>query len=142
MKRYSLLIIVLFLPFYLPAQEASPKKLKVFIDCSNTWCDMTYIRTEINVVDFLLDRVAADVHVLITSMRNGSGGNQYQLILYGQNSFKTVKDTIRFATDPNATDFERRERTIRFLMMGLAPPGGQDHAGGWGDHWNEDRSCF
>jgi hypothetical protein len=121
MKRDSLLIIVLFLPFYLPAQESSPQKLKVFIDCSNTWCDMTYIRTEINVVDFLLDRVAADVHVLITSMRNGSGGNQYQLILYGQNSFKTVKDTIRFATDPNATDFERRERTIRFLMMGLAP---------------------
>ena len=62
---------------------------------------MTYIRTEINIVDFFLDRIAPDVHVLITSIRNGSGGRQYQLIFYGQNSYKADRDTLHFATAPN-----------------------------------------
>lgn len=82
---------------------------------------MTFVRTEINVVDFMLDRIAADVHVLITSLRNGSGGRQYQIIFYGQNSYKQVKDTLRFATDPNATDFERRDAIVKYIKFGLAP---------------------
>ena len=82
---------VLFLSFILAmaasAQNNSGQKerLKVFIDCSNTWCDMDFIRTEINIVDFLADRLASDVHVLITSQNTGSGNNQYQMIFYGQN---------------------------------------------------------
>src|SRR5687768_18532348 len=84
------------------------KRLRVFVDCSNTWCDNTFIRTEINIVDFLLDRIAADVHLLITSIQNGSGGSQFQMIFYGQNRFKNITDTLRFNLDPNATDSERR----------------------------------
>lgn len=96
-------------------------RLKVFIDCSSTWCDMSYIRTEINLVDFMLDRIAADVHVLITDQGTGSGGRKYQLIYFGQNNFRYVKDTISFSTDPNATDFERRGLLIKYLQLGLAP---------------------
>ncbi len=82
---------------------------------------MTFVRTEINVVDFMLDRIAADVHVLITSLRNGSGGRQYQVIFYGQNGYKNVKDTLSFSTDPNATDFETRDVMVKYLKLGLAP---------------------
>lgn len=96
-------------------------RLKVFIDCTSTWCDMSYIRTEINLVDFMLDRIAADVHVLITEQGTGSGGRKYQLIYFGQNNFRYVKDTISFSTDPNATDFERRGLLIKYLQLGLAP---------------------
>ena len=96
-------------------------KLKVFVDCSNTWCDMSFIRTEINIIDFMLDRLAADVHVLITEQRTGSGGSKYQLIFFGQNSFKNIQDTIRFDTGPNQTDFERRDMLIKYLKLGLAP---------------------
>jgi hypothetical protein len=59
--------------------------------------------------------------VLITSLRNGSGGRQYQVIFYGQNSFKTYRDTLKFITGPNATDFEIRESMVKHLMLGLAP---------------------
>jgi hypothetical protein len=41
------------------------KKLSVFVDC-NTYCDMNFIRTELTLVDFLLDRTVADVHILIS----------------------------------------------------------------------------
>jgi len=80
-------------------------KLKVFIDCSSTWCDMNFIRSEINLVDFMLDRIAADVHVLVTNQSTGSGGSSYQLIFFGQNRFKQLQDTLLFITDTNSTDF-------------------------------------
>lgn len=82
---------------------------------------MQYIRSEINIVDFLLDNAAADVHVLITSQSTGSGGNQYQLIFFGQQYFKNQTDTLRFNTDPNATEFEERDLLLKYLKTGLIP---------------------
>lgn len=82
---------------------------------------MTFIRSEINIVDFMLDRQAADVHVLITEQQTGGGGSQYQFIFFGQNQFKQMADTIRFNTDANATDFEERDLFIKYLKLGLAP---------------------
>jgi|KBSSwiS6_1023812.scaffolds.fasta_scaffold00482_11 hypothetical protein len=101
-------------------QDSRPARLKVFIDCHNG-CDMNYIRTEINIVDFLLDRVAADVHVLITDQNTGSGGDRYQLIFYGQNQFALMRDTIYFDNDANNTDFEERELLVKYLKLGLTP---------------------
>ncbi len=109
------------------ATEEAPKKvggagrLKVYVDCSNTWCDDNFIKTEINIVDFLLDRIAADVHVLITSQQNGSGGSQLQLIFYGQNKFKNLPDTLSYNIDPNATESERRDAIAKYIKLGLTP---------------------
>lgn len=120
-KHLPLLALILF-GHFLPAQDNQPpRRLKVFIDCSNTWCDQTFIRSEINIVDFLLDNQASDVHVLITEQSTGSGGSQYQLIFFGQNSFKHISDTLRFNTDPNATEFEERDLLIKYLKLGLSP---------------------
>lgn len=99
----------------------STKKLQVFIDCSNTWCDEQFIRTEINVVDFLLDRLAADVHLLITRTNNGAGGSQYQLIVYGQGELKSHRDTIKFEIPPVSTDFEIRDQIVKHIKRGLTP---------------------
>lgn len=112
------LVFLSFLQGY--AQEINKKsKLKVFIDCQ-TWCDLNYIRSEINIVDFLLDRKAVDVHVLITSRPTGSGGNQGQLIFYGQNRFAKSIDSLWFHTQPNATDYEIRNQLVKYLQLGLA----------------------
>ena len=123
MRKPFLLITLLLLAFFIKAQNTSPSthRLKVFIDCSNTWCDQTFIKTEINIVDFLLDNQAADLHILITEQSTGSGGSQYQLIFFGQNQFKNQSDTLRFITSPNATDFEERDILIKYLKLGLAP---------------------
>ena len=123
MRKPFLLVMLLLFTFLIKAQNNSQSvhRLKVFIDCSNTWCDQTFIKTEINIVDFLLDNQAADLHILITEQSTGSGGSQYQLIFFGQNQFKNQSDTLRFNTTPNATDFERRDKFIKYLKLGLAP---------------------
>ncbi len=116
-----LIVLPVIVCLSLTFATAQPARLKVFIDCSSIWCDMTYFRSEINVVDFLLDRVASDVHVLMTSQRNGSGGRQYQFIFYGQSDLRKQTDTLRFAADPNATDFEIRGLMLKYLVLGLSP---------------------
>ena len=115
------LVVVILMPSVSFAQQKIVPKLKVFIDCNTTWCDMQYIRSEINLVDFLLDNAAADVHVLITSQGTGSGGDQYQLIFFGQRHFKSQTDTLRFSNDANSTDFERRDMLLKYLKTGLVP---------------------
>src|SRR6187401_3857122 len=122
MRKPFLLITLVFFTFLIKAQNTQPAhRLKVFIDCSNTWCDQTFIKTEINIVDFLLDNQAADLHILITEQETGGGGSQYQLIFFGQNKFKQMTDTLRFNTDANATDFEERDLLIKYLKLGLTP---------------------
>ncbi len=124
MKR-GLLATFVFILFctaiFSQSNSPIPNRLKVFFDCSSTWCDMTFIRSEITVVDFLLDNKAADVHLLITSQSTGSGGDQYQLIFFGQHQFNRPPDTLRFNTDPNITEFEERDLLIRYIKLGLAP---------------------
>jgi hypothetical protein len=123
MKNLTVVLALFAMAFITQAQpqQGQEPKLKVFIDCSSTWCDMQFVRTEINVVDFMLDRLAADVHVLVTSLQNGSGGRQYQLIFYGQNKFKNLRDTLSFTFPPVSTDFEQRDGLVKYLKMGLAP---------------------
>jgi hypothetical protein len=124
MRKFITLFAVLFLIIQVNKAQNPGKsidRLKVFIDCNSTWCDMSFIRTEINLVDFMLDRIASDVHVLVTDQNTGGGGSKYQLIFFGQNSFKNLKDTLYFNTDPNSTDFERRDQLVKFLQLGLAP---------------------
>lgn len=123
MRKFYLFVILSSFTFFIAAQNnvQPSQRLKVFIDCSNTWCDQTFIKTEINIVDFLLDNQAADLHVLITEQSTGSGGRQFQMIYFGQNQFKNLSDTLRFTTPPNTTDFERRDIFIKYLKLGLAP---------------------
>ena len=103
------------------AQEKQPQKLKVFLDC-NPVCDENFIKTEITVVDFVLDRLAADVHLLITSQVNGSGGNSFQLIFFGQNSFKNrLNDSLLFSLSANVTSVETRLETVKRIKLGLIP---------------------
>lgn len=120
MNRILLVLFFLASFNFCWSQNKYPGRLKVFIDCQSG-CDMTYIRSEINIVDFLLDRLAADVHVLITEQDTGGGGDQYQLIFFGQQQFGEIRDTLRFINQPNNTDFEERELLLKYLKLGLIP---------------------
>ena len=61
------------------------------------------------------------LHILITEQETGGGGSQFQLIFFGQNKFKQMTDTLRFNTDPNATDFEERDLIVKYIKLGLTP---------------------
>ncbi|MEQ8533866.1 MAG: hypothetical protein RIB86_18585, partial [Imperialibacter sp.] len=91
------------------------------MDCSSTRCDRTYIRTEINLVDFVNNRTQADVHLLLTDQRSGNGGRTYQLIFFGQNDFSGKRDTLAFSMPPSATDVEYREKLLNLIKIGLVP---------------------
>lgn len=116
-----MLLLFTFSFLKVAAQDTTLHKLKVFVDCSKVRCDHDYIKTEINLVDFLLDQDAADVHILITAQRAGNGGKQYQLIFYGQHSYSNYQDTLRFITSSTATNDEVREQMTKRIMMGLVP---------------------
>ena len=121
MRKLTLIILVLFSAIAnISAQKKIPSRLKVFVDCLNG-CDMNYIRSEINIIDYSLDRQAADVHVLINDQNTGSGGDEYQLIFFGQNQFRNMRDTLRFVNEANNTDFEERALLVKYIKLGLTP---------------------
>lgn len=113
--------ILLFIVFAFLLGSSYSQKIKLFVDCSSTWCDLAFIKTEVNYVDFVLDNKAADVHALITQQINGGGGSRYQLIFYGQNNFEGQSDTLRFNVKPNNTGFETRAVLVKYLQLGLIP---------------------
>ncbi len=118
-KKYTLLLISLFLITTAGlTQTVTPKRVKVFLDCSNTWCDETFIRTEINIIDFVIDRISADIHLLITSQETGSAGQQFQLLFIHQQPIRKT-DTLRFETKPLATAATIREQLVKHIQIGL-----------------------
>ncbi len=120
MNKIITIVLLMVLGIKADAQNADSSKLKVFIDC-RTGCDINFIKSEIPIIDFVLDRVAADVDVLVTTQPVGSGGKQYQLNIYGQHQYKNTTDTLTFTTTANATASETRQKLLQYLMLGLSP---------------------
>lgn len=90
MKRQSPVFILLFLiPSFLFAQNKISRSddVKVYINC-NTWCDMNFIKTEINYVDFMPDQFLANLFIMITSQTTGSGGREINLFFKGRKILK------------------------------------------------------
>ncbi|MGB4845600.1 MAG: hypothetical protein WBP16_14120, partial [Ferruginibacter sp.] len=109
MRKNSLLLCLLIFttPVIVPAQTKTKDEIKVFLDC-NAWCDMSYIKTEINYVDFVPDRFLANVYIMVTSQSTGSGGQEIKLQLGGQENFKAMNDTLQFYRNSVDTDDEYR----------------------------------
>jgi hypothetical protein len=120
MKVFSLILLLSFCTTAY-SQRTNAQKLKVFLDCKDAPCDMNYIRTEITLVDFVLDRLAADVHLLITSVSTGNGSSRIQYIFFGQNTFKNDSDTLSSNLHPNATEVEKRAEILKRIKHGLFP---------------------
>ena len=105
--------------FVLNAQSDSinQKNIKVFYDCNS--CDVTFIKQNLQQVEFVRDRKYADVHILVMNQQNGSGGQQYTVNFIGQHGFSDITDTVNFSTNPNMTDDEERRLQLRYIEFGL-----------------------
>jgi hypothetical protein len=99
---------------------SAPPRLSVFLDC-HADCDFDLIREEISYVDWVRERTAVDVHLLITSQDAGAGGSEYTLAFLGQRTMAGRGDTLRFTTNPTTTDDEERRMLVRTIAGGLAP---------------------
>lgn len=104
------------------SQEGSPEppaRIALFLDCD--FCDERFIRQEMDYVDHVRDREAADVHALITRERTGSGGRAHVVDLIGLGAFEGETHTKRFTTTADATDAEERDELLRSLQIALVP---------------------
>ena len=117
MKIALTIICSLLLSAFLYSQNLKNRP-DIFIDCQMN-CDWIYIKQEIRFVNYMQDRQEADIYILATRQRTGAGGREVQLAFIGNNEFSTIRDTIKYFTDPNATDAIEREQFVKELKKGL-----------------------
>ncbi|HMA54051.1 MAG TPA: hypothetical protein VKT17_06290, partial [Acidobacteriota bacterium] len=91
--------------------------VKVFLDCDS--CDLDYIKTEITFVNYVRDRLEAQVHVLITTQATGSGGREYTLTFIGQNECRDLTDVQKFFSAQTDTEDDIRRGLVKALKLGL-----------------------
>lgn len=111
------LAALLLLPAPSAAQVPPPSPLRVFLDCNR--CDFDHVRTEIPVVDWVRDRMDAQVHILQTQERTGAGGNEYTFHFLGLRELAAVADTLRYVSRQDETEDETREGYTQVLRLGL-----------------------
>ncbi len=99
--------------------QAPAQPLRVFLDCSV--CDFDFLRTEIKYVDYVRDRKDADVHVLVTTERNSSGGEDFLIEYIGLGRFQGQTRALRQASAGTDTSDERRRGFARTFGLGLVP---------------------
>lgn len=93
--------------------------VEVFLDCNARGCDSGHIRNEIGFVNWVRDRTAADVHLLVTSQETGSGGEQYWLAFIGTGAYEGDSITVGMSTEQTATNAELRDRLTSRIAQGL-----------------------
>jgi hypothetical protein len=91
--------------------------VRVFLDCGS--CDDNYVRTEVTFINYVRDREAADVHVLVTTEETGGGGLKYTLKFIGLERFTGVEQTLTYSSPQTATEDERRRGFTRVFKLGL-----------------------
>lgn len=101
------------------AVTTAVEPLRVYLDCDGRGCDDDFFVTEMPFVDFIRDRTASDVHLLIVSLSTGAGGRQYTVSLIGQRRFAGRADTLTAVVGPNGTDDAHRRELSRVIKLGL-----------------------
>ena len=126
MRAWMVAISTVLLASVLQAQEptappanADGEALRVFIDCVQMYCDMDFLRSEINFVNHVRDRQVADVHVLVTSEGTGGGGREYTFEFIGRGRNVSLSDTLRWNAAVAASEDDIRGGLTRTIKLGL-----------------------
>ncbi|MFC1606359.1 hypothetical protein ACFL47_00190 [Candidatus Latescibacterota bacterium] len=93
------------------------KAIKVFLDVNRRYQE--YIKTEIQFVNYVRDRKEAEIHIMMTDERTGSGGREYTLAFIGQFAYTGQDDTLKCATHQMDTDELRRRKILQTMKLGL-----------------------
>ena len=96
-----------------------PERLAVFLDCG--FCDESFIREELTWVNYVRDREAADVHVLVTRQQAGAGGRAVTFDLIGRRAFAGMDYSTVYTSSVGATQSEQRDGLVRTLRAALVP---------------------
>ncbi len=125
MKKLFFIGFVILFPLTLLSQEADTSMTKYRKDAVNVFLDgiwdEDYVRREITFVNYVRDRKVADVHIMITSQRTGSGGREYVMHFLGQNGYERLTDTLTYISMTDNTREETRSGQVETLKLGLIP---------------------
>jgi len=121
MKNTILLMSLLFLFSYsLSGQQAVTGNDTLRKDALNVYMETSsYIKQHIPYINYVRDRKVADLVIISTSERTGSGGREYSMFLEGQGKFSGMIDTLKYSTSPDETYEHRRDKQVKTLRMGL-----------------------
>ncbi len=101
-----------------PPAKAAPPRLRVFIDCQYE-CDTEYLRQNVDFIEYVRDRAAADLHLLVTTQETGGGGTAWNLKFIGLDYFMGQDRTLSFNTPQTASGDDRRKEFARVFKVGL-----------------------
>ncbi len=96
---------------------SAPERLRVFIACAS--CDLDFLRQEITFIEYVRDRLVADVHVIVTSEAAGEG-TRIMLQFIGRGRFDGLSDSLMHVASPVDTEDQTRRAYARQLALGLA----------------------
>lgn len=99
-------------------QTIQDGKVRVFLDCNR--CNSSYIRDEVQFVDFVRDKEDAQVHLLITREGTG-GGTEFKMQVIGRGIFVGQDNTLSYVTFSSDTDDEERRGLVRYIRAALFP---------------------
>ncbi len=97
----------------------SSENLRVFIDCGSEYCDFDHLRRKINFVNHVRDRHDAQVHVLVTTLKTGSGGEKFTITFIGNGEFMGINDSLAYFSSDTGTFDEIREGITGKIKLGL-----------------------
>ena len=100
--------------------QSSESKINVYLDCQ-TNCFTTYLRQEIQYINYVRDRQDADIYVLATRQNASAGAREIQLIFLYE-GFETIEnDTIKYIREANISDLVEMNLFKEQFKKGLLP---------------------
>ncbi len=120
------LIVVLLLPAPVIAQATAPaspqattdtRRLRVYLDCGE--CFSTYLRDQINWVDFVRQPQDADIVLLSSTRGTGGGGTEYLLRFVGAGRFQGTDKDLRAVSVTGDQEDARRGGVLDAVTVGL-----------------------
>ena len=121
MKRITFLLFLSIFSLSLFSQEeAADQRDTLRKDAINVFMDASsYVKMEIPYINYVRDKNVADLVIINTYQRTGSGGIEYTYFIEGQFKFAGMGDTLKYTTQPDETEAQRRSKSVRTLQMGL-----------------------
>jgi len=99
--------------------EFSQDLVSVFLDCST--CDNSYIRQQINFVNYVRDVQLTQIHVFITKQATVSGGRTFTISFIGKKDFDGINNNLTYTSIKTNTEDEIRKGLSEKILLGLVP---------------------
>lgn len=120
-RKLLMLLLLFFLSgaISLNAQETPSATTNVYLDCNR--CDQNYIKRELEIVNYVRDRTVADIHILVTDQRSGSGGRLYKVNFIGLQEAYDQNFTIDLSTYQTDAQVDVNQKLTNVIKAGLMP---------------------